>query len=304
MKATDIFTVVLVFLVFLLGTSVIIAIDGGSANFGTASVAVSSEVILPPVSVEGIRAEAFEVATASGEMLLFQNKDRVFPMASLTKIMTGLLLEEWGGSVSSIRISSRSKEVSPRHSDFPTGTVLSKETARTLLLVESDNDIAESIAETVGALIDTHGMPRDVFIRQMNRKAAALGLEHTHFENPTGLDAESHVSSASDLVRLIQYVSIKYPHFWDITASPPDSVAALSGARATIHPSNILLGDPGLVGAKTGLTRNALGALVLRYRTEFFPEDFTVVILRSEDRFGDGEKLAAAIEKAFKSRRK
>lgn len=297
-----------VFLMSLLGTSVWISQkerelnlrDSGAAIYHTVPAAVGKRP-LPILDATNIKAEAFVVGTASGEIMAERNKDFKVPIASLTKIMTGLLLEERGGD-SVIWLTPEAQKTEPKLSALPAGTMLAKDAAATLLLVESDNDIAESIAASIGIFFDAKvSFPRESFINGMNKKAVTLGMHDTHFENPTGLDSLGHYSTASDLFRLVRYVSQKYPDFWDRTANPPDSVTSLSGARINLTSSNLLIGHPGLMGGKTGLTDEALGALVLKYRTEYFPEDLIIVILRSYDRFKDGEAFLREIEKVFKN---
>ncbi|MBI2054538.1 MAG: D-alanyl-D-alanine carboxypeptidase [Candidatus Sungbacteria bacterium] len=296
-----------VFLTSLLGTSIWISQKERELNLKNSGAAIYNPVpvatgkhSLPTLNTADIKAEAFVVGTASGKIIAEKNKDVKVPIASITKIMTGLLLEE-RGSDAVIWLTPEAKKAKPKLSAFPAGTILSKDVAATLLLVESDNDIAESIARTLGIFFDAKvSFPRESFIKGMNRKAVSLGMQNTHFANPTGLDSPEHYSTASDIFRLVQYVSQKYPGFWDRTANPPDSVASLSGAKIDLTSSNLLAGYPGLIGGKTGLTDEALGALVLKYRTEYFPEDLIIVILRSADRFKDGEAFLREIEKAFK----
>src|SRR3989344_8125648 len=257
-------------------------------------------VILAAVNTDKIQAESFIAATESGVILASRNPDAEVPIASLTKIMTALMLEEFGEDLT-ITLTESAKLVTPKISDVSAGEELSANTAKTMLLVESDNDIAMAIAETVGQKLQSDNLPAgDVFRRAMNQHARELGLSRTHFRNPTGLDEFGHLSTATDLFRLIQYIDANHPGFWDETASPPKSVTSLSGRKYTIKSSSLLVSYPGIIGIKTGLTDNAEGALVIRYRFTDFPEDIIVVLLRSPDRFRDGELLLGAIERAFR----
>lgn len=252
----------------------------------------------PLVAPVGIAAEAYVVATLSGEILAENNAYRSYPMASLTKIMTGLLLKEWGESAT-IWITPHVKEVDTKHSKVPVGEILSPDAAFALLLAESDNDIAEAVADSVGVFIDGRAAdPRGAFIGAMNEKAVKLGMHATHFDNPSGLDDAHQYSSAFDMLRLLRHTAEKYEDFWDVTVDPPSYVHAYSGKRYPLQSSSIL-NNAGIVGVKTGFSPDAKGALLLRYRMREFPEDLVIVILRSPDRFGDGERLIAAIRGAF-----
>ena len=257
-------------------------------------------IVLATVNTDKIQAESFIAATESGVVLASRNTDAEVPIASLTKIMTALMLKELGGDLT-ITLTESAKRVTPKISDVPVGEELAANTAKTMLLVESDNDIATAIAETVGQkLRSDNTSAEDVFRRAMNQRARELGLSRTHFRNPTGLDEFGHLSTATDLFRLVQYIDANRPGFWDETASPPKSVTSLSGRKYPIKSSSLLLSHPGIIGIKTGLTDNAEGALVIRYRFTDFTEDIIVVILRSPDRFRDGELLLGAIERAFR----
>lgn len=257
-------------------------------------------IILAAVTTDKIQAESFIAATESGVVLASRNPDREVPIASLTKIMTALILKESGEDLT-ITLTESAKRVTPKISDVPVGEKLSVNTAKTMLLVESDNDIAVAIAETVGQKFQSDNVSAgDAFRRAMNQRARELGLSHTHFRNPTGLDEFGHLSTAMDLFRLVQYIDVNQPGFWDETASPPKNIISLSGRKYPIKSSSLLISYPGIIGMKTGLTTNAEGALIIRYRFTDFPEDIIVVLLRSPDRFRDGELLLGAIERAFR----
>ncbi len=268
-----------------------------SANFKPNYAAAIS---LPLIDGDAIEAESYIVSTASGVVLKEKESQKQFPIASLTKIMTALLLKERGGEAV-ILISDTAKNAAPKQSDLPIGETITGETARILILVESDNDVAEATAAAVGTEIEPNMKPRDAFIRGMNKKASRLGMYSTHFQNPTGLDDLNHYSSAADLAKLLAYIDLRHPDFWDITASPPSAVQGLSGKTYAIKSSSLLVSYPGLVGMKTGLTDEAMGALALKYRLTEFPEDIYLILLRSPDRFRDGERLLAAVRRAFQA---
>jgi D-alanyl-D-alanine carboxypeptidase len=288
-----------VFLVSLIGTSLYLREFNGM-DFAAVSEIGSEAPASPHVVFTGIQAESFIIETASGGVVAERNAGEEHAIASLTKVMVGFLTREYGeGHV--VLITPESKSVPPKHSSLAVGMKLSAEAAREIMLVESDNDIAEAIAASLGSVLDpSNPSPRAAFIHAMNEKAKRLGMIHTHFTNPTGLDAEDHFSTAADVARLVNYITQRYPTFWDVTAEPPRSVRTESGAAVTISTTNILHNYPGLVGAKTGLTDVAEGALILRYRILEYPEDFTIVILRSPDRFGDGERILNQLRSALK----
>lgn len=303
-KPFEFLLIVIVFSVSLMGTSISLRLEektlkASASNFFSAFPFAAGKKSLSEIKTENIQAEAFLIATASGDILAEKNAESSLPIASVTKIMTALVLRQLPAGTE-IWLSERSKQVPPKHSKLQAGAVISKEAAETLLLVESDNDIAEAIAESGGVYFNARTLnSRESFIEEMNRTAAALGMRNSTFKNPSGLDEEGHQSTAKDLFRLMQSVSQRYPDFWLETEDPPKTVASLSGASYPVKSSNLILGRKGLLGAKTGFSEEALGALVFEYRNQIFPEDLIIIVLRSPDRFRDAERLMGSIDRAF-----
>lgn len=301
MKPSKVLLLCGVFLVSLIGTSLYLErLPREPAGFASVDAAAGKQDKPRLIELQNIAAESYLIVSSSGTVLADHRASREVPIASLTKIMTALLLAEHGVG-QSILITPDAKAVAPKRSGIPAGMILALEAARTLILVESDNDVAEAAAASVGSRIDPQNpSPRDAFVHAMNEKARRIGMTHTHFENPTGLDAAGHYSSAEDLALLVNYISQKHPAFWDITADPPRRIVTESGAAFAVQTTNVLRNYPGLVAAKTGLTDEAEGALILRYRTLGYPEDLTIVILRSSDRFGDAERILLQVQAALK----
>lgn len=304
LKPFEFLLIILVFSVSLMGTSLSLrleekALKASASNFFSAFPFAAGKKSLPEIETENIQAEAFLVATVSGDILAEKNADLPLPVASLTKIMTALVSRELPEGTE-IWLTERAKAVPPKHSKLPAGSVLSKEAAEILLLVESDNDIAEAIAESGGVYFNARTLDsRASFIEEMNKTAKALGMKNSEFKNPSGLDEGGHRSTAEDLFRLMQSLTQKYPDFWRETENPPKTVASLSGVSYPVKSSNLILGRKGLLGAKTGLSEEALGALVFEYRNQIFPEDLIIIVLRSPDRFADAERLMGSIDRAF-----
>ena len=123
-------------------------------------------------------------------------------------------------------------------------------------------------------------------------------MTHSHFENPTGLDAESHAASAEDLARLAEYIARRHPELLEIARTREVTVRSRSGGEYAITNTNELLSEfPALLGGKTGLTDKAKGTLLLWYPAG--EKTALIVILGSDDRFGDGRKLIRWIEDNF-----
>ena len=130
------------------------------------------------------------------------------------------------------------------------GEVLTLEELLYGLLLPSGNDAAECIADHCSG-----GVER--FVARMNEKAAALGMTHTSFANPSGLDAQGHYSCALDMARLAAY-AMREPTFARIAATRTAAV----GERMLGNHNKLLASLEGCSGLKTGYTDNAGRTLV------------------------------------------
>jgi D-alanyl-D-alanine carboxypeptidase (penicillin-binding protein 5/6) len=114
-------------------------------------------------------------------------------------------------------------------------------------LIQSANDAAAALADHVG------GGDRAAFVRLMNAKARQLGLRHTHFVNPDGLDAAGHYSTARDVTRLAR-AAMQVPL---VRAAVRTKETGISGGRRLETWNDLLYSFPGLIGVKTGHTSGA-----------------------------------------------
>ena len=156
-------------------------------------------------------AEAFILMDAgSGRVLTGKNTEQELAIASTTKIMTALVALETGNLSDKVTVKQNHlKEGSSMY--LRAGEVLTLEELLYGLLLPSGNDAAECIADHCGG-----GVER--FVARMNEKAAALGMTHTSFANPSGLDTQGHYSCALDMARLAAY-AMREPTFARIAAT-------------------------------------------------------------------------------------
>jgi D-alanyl-D-alanine carboxypeptidase len=195
-------------------------------------------------------ADAFVLMDAdSGRVLLAGNETAEKPIASTTKIMTALVALEHSRLTDAVTVKREHlREGSSMY--LAEGETLSMEALLYGLMLPSGNDAAECIADYCGG-----GTER--FVRWMNEKAAALGMTHSAFANPSGLDAEGHYSCALDMARLMAY-AMREPTFAQIVSAK----TATAGTR-TMGNHNKLLGVfEGCIGGKTGYTGAAGRTLV------------------------------------------
>lgn len=265
-----------------------------------------------PLAEPALSAEAYIVRMTGEERpLIARRKDKALPPASLTKVMTAVVATERLGADDTAVLSPYAKAVEERKSPAKTGEIFSRDDFLRMTLAVSANDAALALAERSAAEIAAIALrdtstrstaSRDsvaAFVRLMNVKARILGMENTHFENPTGLDMPRHLASAADLSRLAEYVLLRHPQLWAMTRETESVTVSSAGAKYALLNSNELLKEfPALLGGKTGLTDNAKEALLLLYPVA--PNRIAIaVILRSDDRFGDGRKIIRWLEENF-----
>ncbi len=192
----------------------------------------------------------------SGCFLLETNADERRPMASTTKIMTALVVLECCTLDTTVKI--------PREAVGVEGSSIylfenEEITVRTLLyalLLNSANDAAAALAiHTAGSIA--------AFATLMNEKAAALGLQNTHFTNPHGLYDEAHYTTARELA-LITAAALQNETFAEIVATKRYSVPqnGTDATRLFLNHNRLLRTYEGAVGVKTGFTKKSGRCLV------------------------------------------
>ena len=213
-------------------------------------------------------------------------------IASLTKIMTAIIVEEFFQDSERIQISKQAVEQEGWTGDLRTGEVLTAEDLLHIMLIESSNDAAFALAEIIG---------EDGLTELMNLKARDLGLLDTLFFNSTGLDPEkeSHevnYSTCQDLAGLGKYL-LKKLHLLEITTKEEYPLFLKNGIlHHILYNTNELLGEnPAIIGGKTGFTEKAGGCLILILEGKKPGSYLINVVLNSADRFGDMRKLIAYV---------
>jgi D-alanyl-D-alanine carboxypeptidase (penicillin-binding protein 5/6) len=186
-----------------------------------------------------------------------RNGDQEMPMASLTKIMTALVaLRDLHGDLNAqMAVPPQAARIYGERIYLRTGEVYTFGQMLEAMLVQSANDAAVTIA------VNAAGSQR-AFVGQMNREAAAMGLDHTHFANVHGLDAPYHYSSALDLARL-GALAMRDAVFARIAGMQTASIPWPGHGERVLYNHNYLLtGYPGATGVKIGYTSDALNCVV------------------------------------------
>lgn len=193
---------------------------------------------------------------STGNILYEQNADEPLPIASVTKIMTMLLICEAidDGKISlndMVPVSERAMSMGGSTMFLETGDLISVDEMLKGIAVASANDGAVAMAEYVAG-------SEEEFVRQMNVRAKELGMTNTQFINTNGLDAEGHYASARD-VALMSRELLNYELIFNYTKIWTDT---MRGGKFELANTNKLIRFyEGANGLKTGSTSRALCCL-------------------------------------------
>ncbi len=210
---------------------------------------------VPASAVDTSAASAILIDADTGRVLYEQNADEPRLIASITKIMTAL---------TALEHCSTDKVYTVQSGDMAEGSSMylragERVTLEELLyglMLSSGNDAALAVARCVSGSVER-------FVALMNRKAGELGMEHTSFANPNGLDHEDHYSTARDMARLAR-CAMENETFCRIVSTRSITI----GERTLVNHNKLLGWYDGCVGIKTGFTKAAGRTLVSAARRE------------------------------------
>lgn len=220
--------------------------------FFTSAFAVNESGGNTPVQV---KAKAYVLMDAvTGKVLLSQNPDKKLYPASVTKIMTMLLVAEAldSGKISfDDKVTASTDAVKKGGSQIwlKEGEIMSVDELYKAMAVYSANDACAALAEHVAG-------SEDAFIVMMNERAAQLGMKNTHFENCTGLDdtAENHLTTAFDIALMAKEL-LTHDFVKNYTTIWMDSLR--NGATELVNTNKLVRFYSGCTGLKTGTTAKA-----------------------------------------------
>ena len=199
---------------------------------------------------------AILIEAETGAVISEKNADERRAMASTTKIMTAILTIEAGELDKEFTVDSYAILVEGTSMGLLEGDRVSRRDLLYGILLPSGNDAANAAAVSVGGSISA-------FVKMMNEKAEKLGLDDTHFANPSGLDADGHYTTARDLAALAAY-AMKNETFREIVSCRSKTLEYGNPPYSrTLYNSNKMLSKyEGAIGIKTGFTDNARRCLV------------------------------------------
>jgi D-alanyl-D-alanine carboxypeptidase (penicillin-binding protein 5/6) len=223
-----------------------------------------------------------------GNDLWAGNADARLPPASLTKIMTALVVLENYRPDDLATVSAGAAGQGGTRIRLGVGEKISVGALLTATLMVSANDACAALAEHQAGSVQA-------FVARMNERAAALGLANTRFANPCGLDAPDHYSSVRDLARIAR-TAMAHPEFAAIVKRRTARIATADGKRGfALRNRNALIGNyEPAIGIKTGYTGKA--GKCLAALAEKDGKQVLVIMLNAKSRWWDTIGL---IERAF-----
>ncbi len=227
----------------------------------------------------------------TGIVLYEKNAYEALPMASLTKIMTAILILEDHSLDEVVTVQSDFNGLEGVRIWLRQYEKLTVESLLQALLIRSAGDAAIALAEH-------HSGSVDAFVDQMNIRAQELSLDETFFKNPIGLDDEGHLSSAHDLAMMSRY-AMNIPAFRKIVAMEGARIESVDGRFShEFQSTNYLLGSYlNVLGVKTGTTYAAGQSLINLAQNEN-GQEVIAVLLNSPQRFQENKSM---LDWAFRS---
>lgn len=246
----------------------------------------------PSVKIPLFSADAALIADIdTGQTILDKNSEKTLPIASLTKLMTGVVASELIYLDRTITISPPMLKDAVQSFSLSVGTTYRAIDLLYPLLMQSSNGSARALAGFLG---------ESEFVRQMNAKTVALGMTETKFTDPAGV-SEENSSTLKDIARLSKYIVDKRRFLFDLTAGK--GMDAFSKSEfSRIKNFNEFASTTELVGMKNGETLAARQVLsgVWEFKTpDGKPRRFFVGVLSSADRMADTEALLGWLQSSF-----
>jgi len=213
----------------------------------------SASAAEPPPRLPTAQA-AIVVDAVDGTVMFAKHPDEERAIASTTKLMTALLSLEEAKPTDVFTAPAYAAQPAESRINLREGERMTVQDLLEALLLESANDAAVDLAQGVAG-------SREAFVQQMNDRAGELGLDHTSYANPVGLDDPANYSSARDLATLARKL-LRNRRFARIVDSPAATLESGSHVRVVENRNDLVASYPWVNGVKTGYTLNARNVLV------------------------------------------
>ena len=228
---------------------------------------------------------AITIDASTGEILFSKNPNHRLPPASTTKLMTAIVVMENANLSDIVTISKNASRTAPLKAGFKEGDRVSIEGLLYAALLESANDAAVALAETIAG-------SEKRFVSLMNRKAISIDARNTRFINSNGLPGSGQYTTVLDLSKILNY-AMQFPKLREIIGTPEAQISTENGKLFYLRSTDELLwSDEKVIGGKTGYTRKAGHCFVCAAQSD--SKTILVAVLGSPSRkhlWADTKKL-------------
>jgi len=258
---------------------------------------INESIKKPPVKIGGEDAPdifsraAIILDMETGAEIFQKNSNVQLPIASITKIITALVAYEKADFTKEITISREAVETEGSAGDLIIGENFKMADLLRLMLLTSSNDAAIQVGMEIAENLND-------FTILMNEKAKDYELKQSVFVEPSGVD-EGNLSSAREIAQLSLKTFLNNSPIWGILKNETLEIASLDGNKHFLENTNELISDKFVFSGKTGYTSKARGTLAIIADSGQNDRKIVAVILGSEDRFGDMDKLLKWVRRNF-----
>lgn len=260
------------------------SIGGGDDVVSQGKYSVVEKSVVPKLSSKGYLVADLE----TGEIIVEKNADTIYPLASVSKLMTALVAREKMDMQTVAIVSRDASRAYGAQGGLALGEKIRLRDLLFPLLMESSNDAAEVFADQYG---------HAEFIEEMNKKAKALDMIDTYYGDPSGLDPQN-TSTPKDLLKLARYIHEYDPEIYDMTR-----VKQFSIKGHTWYNRNGLLSFAGFVGGKNGYIDQSRQTTVSLFEVPLARggmRTVVVVVLKSDAKDSDVAKLLNYLKRSVR----
>ncbi len=221
----------------------------------------------------------------TGEIILGKNETTVYPIASVSKLMTAVVADEISKGDETVKVSRRALNTPGENGNLKINEKIKIGDLYYPLLLESSNDASEIFAENFG---------RESFLSKMNLQAQKIKMSSTHFDDPSGLSS-ANTSSAEDIFKLTGYVYQNKPAILKITTKK-----SYNNKKHAWYSNNQFLREPYYTGGKSGTSPFAKQAVVSTFNLPLgqnINRPIGIVLLQSTDRYRDVKTILQYLNK-------
>ncbi|MBU0766328.1 serine hydrolase [Patescibacteria group bacterium] len=209
------------------------------------------------------------------------------PMASLTKLMTALIIVENHDLDEIVKVTKEAQQVGGNNVYLPVGEQFTVGDLLSALLISSANDAAYVLAVH-------HSETTEAFVGEMNQRAKSLGLKNTQYANPSGLDSVNQWSTPQDIAWLAKFV-FSISEIKDRSEKRGMTIYSSGGQKITlVHTHALMHAETSVYAGKTGTTDGAKQCLLSLVRID--EKEYLVILMYSSDRYKDMRKVLDVLE--------